>query len=60
MRRWVMKKYGSLWNNINNLLSSLRSCHVVEMIDDYYLGEYGNDAPGKVTRTYIEELQKYK
>ncbi len=52
-----MKKYGKLWNKINNLLSNLIASEVVQKVDHYYL-QFGNDAPGKLLQRNMDELQK--
>ena len=53
-----MKKYDELWNNINNLLSTLRSSNVVDRVNDYYVNLYNNDAPGKLIQMEMDKLQE--
>ena len=53
-----MKKYDGLWSNINNLLSYLESSEVVKRVNNYYVGLYGNEAPGKLIQMEIDKLRK--
>ena len=53
----IMKKYGKLYSNINNLLSYLRASNVVKLVNDYYM-KFGNDAPAKTIQREMDELQK--
>lgn len=52
-----MKKYDNLWNQCNNLLSSLRASRVINLVQKYY-APYHNDAPAYLMDKYINELQK--
>ena len=52
-----MVQYDNLWDDINSLLSLLRSTDTVKLVDEYYQ-QYGNDAPAKLLELHIEDLQK--
>ncbi len=52
-----MKKYDPLWQSINKLLTMLE--RDVDRIDEYYLGKFGNDAPGLLLRSEMKKLQKF-
>lgn len=53
-----MKKYDPLWSNINNLLSYLRTSNAVDRVNDYYLGQFDNPAPGKIIQIEMDKLQE--
>jgi hypothetical protein len=53
-----MKKYDPFWSKLNNLLGLLRGSEVVKLVTDHYVGQFGNDAPGKLLNGYIEDIQK--
>lgn len=56
-----MEKYGELWNDINTMLSYLRSepFTVPWLMDEFFLKQYGNSAPGELMRMQIEKLQQH-
>lgn len=50
-----MKKYGKLYNNINNMLSHVRAS--LPVLKEAYK-KYGNDAPVEVIKRSMDKLQK--
>jgi len=54
-----MKKHDPLWQDINTLLSYLRTgrLNAVYLVDRPFL-KYGNSAPGELLRRQIDKLQK--
>ncbi len=56
-----MEKYGELYNDINTMLSYLRTrpFSVPWLMDEFFLKQHGNSAPGELMRMQIEKLQKH-
>jgi len=51
-----MKKYDTLWSELNKLLSQLRASNVRKLVDDFYL-KYDNQAPGLLLTETMQKLQ---
>lgn len=51
---------GKAWDDVNILISYLSgSVEVADLVDDYYLKQYGNSAPGYSLRVQIAEVVKH-
>ncbi len=50
-----MRKYDELYDDINTLLSNLRSYKVIKLVNDFYL-PFGNEAPGEGLQRSIDKL----
>lgn len=56
-----MEKYDELWNDINTMLAYLRykPFSVPWLMDEFFLKQHGNSAPGELMRMQIEKLQQH-
>lgn len=52
-----MTKYDELWNDINMLLSHVKSLNVIRAMKEYW-AKYNNTAPVLLLNDIIDKLQK--
>ncbi len=56
-----LRKHNTVWEDINTLLRFLDGGPktVPDCVDDYFLRQFGNSAPGELLRDQIKRVQKH-